>query len=322
MGPVSSTSFADNLARANFYKRLREVSIQMSGGTFLGELRETLRMLRRPAAALYSSADGYLSALNKRKRGSPKHWAKSIGGLWLEHSFGWMPLVNDINDAIKAYERAISEQLNRKKIISAGAKMKYDRSSALGPLGLGSGEYLIQLTCRCDVDARLYEEHTVRYKGAVRAQVETTRWDNFKLFGFTTEDIIPTAWELLPWSFLADYFTNIGDILTSVTTSTSDVAYVNRSIITKTEHFARYRLNPARTANIESAGRTVLLSSGRDAEVLLTRKDVTRSAGTGIQPPTFQMSLGLSDKQLMNVAALLTQARALHPQNPRPHRFR
>jgi hypothetical protein len=54
-GTMIDSSKADNRARARFYKQLRAVQVQFSGPTFLGELRETLRMIKQPAQAIRDS---------------------------------------------------------------------------------------------------------------------------------------------------------------------------------------------------------------------------------------------------------------------------
>ena len=309
--PVADTAFADNLARAKFYKKLREIQVQFSGPTFLGELRETVHMLRRPASALYDKAGGYLSALKKAKRTDPKHWLKTASGLWLEHSFGWLPLINDVNDAAKAYRRLTTTR--RKKIISAGGAAFYDRSRELDGTFGGNINRRWYNGCFFYTDTYLKENVTVRYKGAVVASAEATQWDNWALFGFTPSEFLPTAWELLPWSFLVDYFTNIGDIVSSSVTCYSNVAYANRSVIRKTNYYGFLNLDGAQTGTLQP--NSVLVSaSSNQGYFRFTRKRVLRDAGGGVPLPTLQLSFDLSSGQLLNVAALLGQARALHPQ--------
>lgn len=317
-----SSSFADNLARAKFYKKINEARNQFSGTIFLGELRETLHMLRRPAAGLSDLIKGYLGNVKQRKRSHPKTWTKSLGDLWLENAFGWQPLINDIKDAAKAIQR-----LNEKrdsKIISAGGFDAKDSTSTLPSKDKGATEYFtglsgdrgLWLTC----NATLYERCIVRYKGRLDAQVRTQGWDNWDLFGFRSEDFIPAAWELLPWSFLADYFSNIGDCLSSICVSTQGLAYVNRTEIKKTYYSGKLACaGDFPSTNMNWGGNFTFVSvTGSPGGFNLTRRTVVRSANTGISYPTLQFNAGLNSGQLANIAALLATSRALHPQNPRP----
>lgn len=314
--PIQDITATDNRARAKFYKALRAEQVAFSGPTFLGELRETLHMIRRPASALWSKNLGYLDALSKAKRASPKHWTKSIAGLWLEHSFGWTPLIHDCEDGVKAFTKLVTA--DRRKVISAGYSDEFDRTSSLSsfdqtyrgiprPCDNRSGRAYNKM-------CYLKEEVKVRYKGALKPRVEAAEWDKWAIFGFTPSELIPTAWELLPWSFLIDYFTNVGDILSSSVTSTADVAFVNKTIIQKTVYWGSASLDKART--LSNNGATVDLGTGEGVpgSFKLTRRVVNRSANTGVPLPTFTLDFNLSNGQLFNIAALLGQARALHPQ--------
>lgn len=324
--PSVSSTFVDNLARANFYGKLRDVNTQFYGITALGELRETAKMLRRPAAALWGKANGYYDALSKAKRASPKHWTKTLSGLWLEHSFGWLPLINDAKDIVKAYHRL--HEKPKSKIISAGSKKSYDRSSELVPGNWTAGtEYRTRFCnggCKFDGTARLIEHVAVRYKGKIAARVGAPRWDNWALFGFTPSEFAPSAWELMPWSFLVDYFTNIGDIISATCTSDATVCFVNRTEIHFTDYQMRFWLDAKETARTSIAFNNGKLegSYGSGGSCRKTRRTVSRQPNSGISLPRLQLSWDLSDGQLGNIAALLGQSRALHPQNaPRPYRF-
>jgi len=314
-----SPTFVDNLARARFYARLRDVNTQFSGLVVLGELRETARMLHKPAKALWESANGYLGELYKRKRANPKHWSKSVADTWLEHSFGWLPLINDCKDAVKAYSR-ISEK-PRSKIISAGMKKSYDRSRELDGSWEGNISRKINGGCTFYADARLYEHIAVRYKGKVTARVEAPRWQNWALFGFTPREFVPALWELLPWSFMIDYFTNIGDIISASCTSSANVAYVNRTQISFVDHQAKFLLDAKETARTAWAFNNGKLVSayGSGGSCRYTRRNVSRSPNSGISLPQYQASWDLSDGQLGNIAALLGASRILHPQEPGRH---
>lgn len=310
--PVVSATFVDNLARAAFYKKLRSINTKFAGLTFLGELKESLHMLRKPARALYDSAGGYLAALGKAKRASPKDWTKVISGLWLEHSFGWQPLINDTRDAIKAYD-ALKDK-TRQEMVSAGAIKRYDNGTSF--------EYWPTPSNGCALYLRKvnFEDVIVRYKGKLSARADATSWDNYALFGFSPREVIPTAWELLPWSFLADYFTNIGDILESTMAVDTKLDFTNRTEL----HLCRRNTygSSAAAKAVEGTNYAVVSEVRSQSVVLQTRKTVSRSAVGSIPLPSFQLSVDLTDGQLGNIAALLGQARALHPQQaPRPYRY-
>jgi hypothetical protein len=312
MSASVSTDFVDNLARASFYKKLRNLHTQFEGYIFLGELEETLHMLRNPFVGIRNLSKDFLDTLRKRKRANPKKWLNDIGSAWLEQSFGWNPLMNDISDAVKAFERLTNPAVDTIRI-SAGAKKRYDTTSSLVTMYRPGYEAQFDGGNFYHLDASFkLESHIVRYKGAVRSQVKAPSWQNDDLFGFKPQNFIPAAWELLPWSFLADYFTNIGDILNSSITSSKDLVYVNRSVIVEVVKYGHFNQTKGTTPG---PGFVFDGKSNSQGEHIAKKKSVVRSADVGLSLPTLQFNFDLAPGQLANIDALLSQASALHPQN-------
>jgi hypothetical protein len=319
--PKYSATEADNIARAKFFKYLQALRQSFQGLTFLGELKETLHMLRRPAAALWDKNLGYLSALSKAKRRDPRNFLRTAGGLWLEQAFGWTPLLNDCKDAYQAYEKLVKPNEEITQYLKAKGKFSKDRTgdgTLVGLLGQGAVYYAQQSRWLENVNVSLAEEHQVRYIGAVRSKVKATQWDNMELFGFTAENFIPTAWELLPWSFLVDYFTNIGDILSCAITHTNDVKFVNKTTIRTTVLNYSVKVVPGlKPAPFSGASWKITYEECPSYTWSSRRRVINRQPNSGISLPTLQLSFDLRDKQLGNIAALLTQANALHKQRRR-----
>jgi len=313
--PINGTSFADNLARAAFYKKLKLVSTQFQGYIFAGELMETLHMLRRPLVGVRSLAKDFLDTLRKRKRANPKKWLNDIGSAWLEQSFGWNPLLNDISDAVKAYQRLVKPV--QTVVISASASKTYDVTKSHGSAYWPGFQAQYDNGCWFrTISSWILENTKVRYKGALIARVNAPSWQNKDLFGFEPENFIPAAWELLPWSFLADYFTNIGDILDASIVSTRNLAWVNKTdIITKYKHgnfVQEWGSLPG------GSGWTQASKSGSRGFHFAKSRTVIRTPNVGMSLPTLQFNFDLTGGQLANIDALLSQANSLHPQhNPR-----
>jgi len=316
--PELDITFVDNLARAAFYSRLKSETRKFQGLVFLGELGETLHMLRRPAFGLQKLVKDFVDTLKKRKRSAPKQWKKNIGEIWLEQSFGWNPLIADSRDAVSAYKALTDPSRQHSTRISVGRAKYFDTTASLPatekPGYKWQSIYPIQ---NRNVAGRKTERVTIRYRAAVRPQVEAPTWGtNMSLFGFSPQEFVPALWELLPWSFLIDYFTNVGELLDSHTTVVPEITYVNKTQIVETW---KQLLRIFEKSDVGKPG-TGWIHAGADygspGNVRTYRKSVTRSASTGISPPTFQMNFSLTDGQLLNVAALLSQVGAdLHPQS-------
>jgi len=50
-----------------------------------------------------------------------------------------------------------------------------------------------------------------------------------QVLGFNLEEFVPTIWEIIPFSFVVDYFANVGEMLSLHTTDLSWVDWVNQS---------------------------------------------------------------------------------------------
>ena len=314
-GGVGDQSFVDNLARAAFYKKLKQMETLFQGYTFAGELGESLRMLRNPLVGIRSLAKDFLGTLGKRKRANPKKWLNDIGSAWLEQSLGWNPLLADVQSAYSAYQRLIKPVQTMK--VSAGAAKTYDGTKSKGSVYWPGVVLAYDGGCTFHtVSSWFLENIKVRYKGAIVAQVKGPSWQNKDLFGFEPQNFIPTAWELLPWSFLADYFTNIGDILDASIVSTRHLAWVNKTVVT--ERYKHGLFQQVWGPPLGGSGWTKAAMSSSRGFHFAKRRIVDRTPNTGISMPTLQFNFDLTGGQLANIDALLTQASALHPQhNPR-----
>lgn len=320
------SSIADARAAAKFLAEIRKAAVLMSGPTFLGELRQTKRMLSKPAAALWESMSDYLNNVkranqNNRKRyfrKEPARYARNLGkiasGLWLEKSFGWDPLMHDIADARNAFDSLI--ELDRVAKVSSGAQDAKLSSSITLPQLMVSGSHLWMRSVQ-----RHTHHTTVRYRGAVRVQAATTYTDRFARFGFTPSEFIPTAWELLPWSFLIDYFTNIGEILSASVTDTSALIWSAKSTILKSVKMAYWIFDTAEITKYIPVTQIKNLT-GSSGLSKWSRSSWSRNAST-VDVPSIYFTLPFSDKQLFNCAALMDQVGIdMNPQRLRRRNYR
>jgi hypothetical protein len=221
--PTISFSAADNLARQRFYKRALSEIRSFTGLTFAGELGETLRMLRNPAKSLRRGLDDYVKTATKRTRRAKKTaWDKIIAETWLEFAFGATPLVNDVKSA----GQAISDRLNR----YSNEYVRVSGSAAAEAFYQNSEVNIADTHVRRYFHTQTMEFIHVKYWGQIKREAAGSARPDMRLLGVSWGDVIPTAWELLPYSFLADYFTNIGDILESYSVHKSDIAWSSKTV--------------------------------------------------------------------------------------------
>jgi len=239
-GPIDSGLIdgLENVALMNFISKANRVTRQFQAGVFLGELRETVHQIRHPAEALRKGLSNYLSSVKKRakilrasrslangrraaqpgSRGFRSSVRQMISGTWLEYNFGWLPLVSDIRSGALALARYQSDRFPSKVVIG--------RAIARGPasVGIRSGA---SITGNVKTLVKYSTQAEVKIYGAVKCTTGASVDHALALSGLTWRDFAPTVWELIPYSFLVDYFANIGAIVEAASFNNASVAWVN-----------------------------------------------------------------------------------------------
>lgn len=198
---------AENDAKVKASNSLRKGSVQ--GLAFLGELRETLQMIRSPAKAVRGLFEKhsrlgqklqarYANASPRQRPHLARDAVDALAGSWLEVQFGWKPLISDIGDIVNQYNNKANFPPLLRFSGSGSSTAQFNRQVTAS---YGNFDHFMSYTV----------QYNVRYKGAATLKVEGA---NIAFnTGLTLPDIIPSLWELMPWSFAIDYFSNIGDIL-------------------------------------------------------------------------------------------------------------
>jgi hypothetical protein len=304
--PSSMTGeLSQDRAMSSFLKQVHSLVTESQGLIILGELHKTLHMLRKPAEALQQKMGEYLRKVKQSKNAHPRTWKKTIADSYLEGVYGWSPFVQDVAGVLKAYKRR-GEIPHVSPCHGFGSNFGFQSQSDItrtysGPLALAH-------------HYRRKESSYSKIRGAVWTQAQTTGFDS-DLYGFNFREFIPTAWELLPWSFLADYFSNIGDILENVITSTTDVRWAECSTTVETlEEYMSVLDVPYMKSILGSS--LLKYSQGSPGYLQYQQKKISRFPITPYVPLLALEMPGLT-KHYLNMAALFTSASSIHQQTPR-----
>jgi len=289
---------ADNQARMKFYKRAKSAMTAFRGLTSLGELRETLRMLKRPAQGLRRGLDDYLKSVSKRtRRANRNSLNRIVSETWLESAFGWGPLISDVKDAGSALNRRLNRFASSYTRISGQGEVQ---EAEFLPLQTRT-DYLIRLLVR-----RLEVRNAgVRYYGEVRSVCENPIQADMNLFGASWTDIIPTAYELIPYSFLLDYFTNVGDLLDAWSFRLVDIAWSAKSLKRWSKRtLVDVRLDKAYTQSVVSAFAGWIASGVYTSKFQSVTRAINRSAQTPALP-SFRWEMPGMGTKWINMTALV-----------------
>jgi len=256
--PDLDTSAIDNQALIQFYNKARSAQTTEQGGTFLGEIRETVFGLLHPAAALRAFLTGHVGLISKRTKLLKKAYRDgdrdailrlsrdkaihsyhhSLGSMvtntWLEYNYAWRPLVADITDSAEAIvnlpirepRKRISGKASGNTNSSGDSQLQY--RPAGGP-------------ARLFWTPRSQKYYECRYYGSVRVRVESDACSKMSVltqdFGLNMSNFLPTIWNIIPYSFVADYFTNIGDVINALSFPTSEISWVSKATRQGTYYF-------------------------------------------------------------------------------------
>lgn len=295
---VLSETDANSQALGTFAQKIVNARSAVQGGVVVGELMQTLRMIRHPAQGLRRLITDWHTEAQLIRAGHKvgslasrmRRVAQNLGDAWLEHAFGWKPLLSDIDGACKALaESHVGSSLLTRRI-TAHAEVRVS-ASIPGDSINGSGIALWRES------ERTIGTTMVIYRGAVRLEARDPVTMDPALFGFTPEQFLPTAWELLPWSFLIDYFTNIGDIIYGWSSLMCNLKWCNRTIRKTYERTYTADCSKAVTAAFQSCVPAVVIG---------TNTYVSRAKYTGTTVPDFDFRMpGMGSKRWLNIAALI-----------------
>jgi len=127
------------------------------------------------------------------------------------------------------------------------------------------------------------------------------------LAGFTPEEFIPSLYELVPWSFLADYFTNLGGVVRGNYTRCDTVIWAIESTQTQSYRTVSQSVDRERL-ELRWPGRVIAVLGGLLYRGTGTKTSVTRRLLVPGELPAVSLQvydLGLNFTQTANVMALL-----------------
>lgn len=307
-GEISELSASvRNVCVLKFLNRCLATQRKFQGGVVLGELLKTYRLIRNPLNSLDKLITDY--ARNCRKRlpfhGNPtimlqnaRRIARVLNEEYLSFTYGVKPLISDIEGAYNAALR-LRDLPQTEKVTGYFEDFREVTSSA----GTGYAN-----TVPFHYEKQRYVKASLLIKGEVKVASVGPLPPLMEATGFRWRDFVPTVYELIPYSFLLDYVTNVGDLLNALSFCQADLAWHTKSF--RTIGVAKIFISPnAIPTYLGNAGDAPMI--GYDLNPCYAEhsiKSFTRDAQSlGLPSLAFRMP---GAGQVTNVASLLA-ARAL-----------
>lgn len=297
------TAKANAAALGKFNQSLRNVRTAFEGGVFLGELGQTLRMIKNPAQGLRKLADVTREAAQQIRRGRfptsirERKITEALADLWLEAQFGWRPLMNDIKDGSEALNQFAARRDNgTRRITGRGTAAEEATQDISSQHSFGVLRYMTH--------GRVVGNCSIIYRGAIRVEAKNPLQMDPALIGFDLRSFVPTVWELIPYSFLIDYFSNIGDVITGWSNLGLRLAWSNKTVRTWYERTSWSSDFTPRDPSVTSV-------TFAPAKFVCSKVRTFRSVYSGTFVPDAQMEVpGLGSLKWANIAALIASRRS------------
>jgi len=290
-----------NRCISKFLDACDEARSSIEAGQDIGEYRETLESIHRPLGSMQDKLRVYLNQLTKASRSIKRGPAlrKVIADTYLEFRFGINPLVDDVAKIIADCGRFRFPVIP----VHAAAHERYQGSASITTLG-NMGDYPSN-----QIGIRSYSEFYCRYKGAYRSNSneKTGKIGVLQSLRLLPEDFIPTVWDLLPYSWMVDYFTNVGDVYRGLCFVTSNLVWSCKT--TRDRNVYSYSNFRPVTLTLSPGFHWVSVNnqcSGGEAEFEV--RVVNRSALSAADLiPRFQIQIPQSKYPYLNMLAVASQ---------------
>lgn len=223
------------------YNRMRPRMSALDLGVFLGESREIPRMLKQTAFGfhkIWKRLGGHSEVLTP----------KAVANEWLNTQFGWKPFLSDLHKIINLQETVTKKIHNLRCRNGEWVKRKGTYSNTTGitnhvrwvndnapkvypalPSAHLRFPYPGQGSKWGMTDTYTEETQKIWYEGHFRYWIPALEKDNDPYFHKVNVirslglNISPSlVWNLTPWSWMADWFTNAGDVVDNITSRGTD----------------------------------------------------------------------------------------------------
>jgi len=275
VGGASMNSNAIVKAQSNLVSSIKGHDFNL--GVFAAEGKETVSLVKTALSTVVGTLvdlkhgrfESAARRLGTRSHVSRLH-PKDVSGRWLELQYGWLPLINDVYESAKALERVSSGP--RTMIFSGQSRHSVEINTSTSPSNFsGFG------TC-------VSSSRTI-YRMSEDISVART-------LGLT--DPLTIAWELIPYSFIVDWFIPIGTYLE------------NLNVIPKLR--GEFCTTNVVTINSKSAVINYLYYKGCSSTFSYVRVFRTRSSGLSTATPSFKsLPEAMSPSHIWNGIALAHQ---------------
>lgn len=264
---------------------------QVDAALMVAELAETLQLLRHPMANLTTLLEK-LKISKKWVAGRNSLFVDFVGDSWLTFQYGVLPLMSDIQSIMATAENGLKANLERLFCVKGGKSTSSSSTSVVNDALLAYFKYQVKRRT----------EDTHKATACVYAQQILANEFLYGLgsFGFDPRQAPGLAWELVPYSFVVDWFFNVGNWIKAIS-PLSNYKYVGNCVSVKTESLTTVEaVAPAYVVNIYGK-----IQSTNSGTYTWEVNQLQRSVGLSMPAlPAYSMDLSEITKILSSLALI------------------
>lgn len=223
IGNTSPPNFPKlDLQYGNIWKSIEQYGkSDVNIGVFLGELRETVRMFHKPWRLAADIVSGKISIPKRVK--TIKGLLEASGNQYLGYRYGWRPFLNDVKGFTRLSSRldqSYRADLARKPMTLKVNSEVSDAATSSGRSSYAPGPaYQVDWCNTATVTIKRCEWCLVSKNPSLQSRSVASQFASTMHLG----DIGSIAWELMPYSFIVDWFLPIGDTIAAATDSPANI---------------------------------------------------------------------------------------------------
>lgn len=260
---------------------------------FLAEGRKALDMIFNAAYSIRMALDAcrrgnlkaacyYLRVTPQGVRSRESWYNKEMSNRWLELQYGWLPLIKDVKDGAEFLAEAVNQPYKyRDKLVARKVYALHERSPS--------------------TSSRYYARRVITVQHQIIIYNYSKVANGVGFYG-----VAEAAWEVLPWSFVYDWFVPVGSLLASLKTA----SLISGTVVETVKLNAIY-LEPTSYGS-GYVVKSTMLPLGESQEEMYIKRTVAEdikplSSATAVKDSISNLKEALSWRRAANAVALLTQ---------------
>lgn len=284
---------ASNTAKQAVMKKIISQQQAFQALVFAGEGRQTVRMIQGASTAAAGAIRNYLLDVKKRSRQLPRGLTRrldALAGMWLGFSYGLVPLLSDMDSGAEALAEDMS--IYRHQLVTGfgeveGEATRITGQTVEGGMTIGKSD-------------KTWSKVVVIYRAMVDLERSTQFRKTATNLGVSLSSFLPSIYELIPYSFLLDYFTNVNEIVNAWSWGRSGLGWSSRTEVStriREVNTTYCKHNPAIQYDVDD-------SDYRPCSLITSVRQVNRDTYYGDFVPSLEFELPKSATKLANLGAL------------------